>query len=369
MELSEAFQSPEARVLRTIMFVDMVGSTQLKEKNPEATWINTFAFFYEKITKPILDTNGEIVKFTGDGVMAAFEEAINAINAAVKIQEAIADAVRNRTIEVYASVGIATGKMIRFQTPGPNSSWDYIGSPVDRAARLCAVATAQAILVDDETQLSAPGTKITSKFGEVKYRSAREYYGEPQTISLEGLGEPVTFFEILWSDQRYGLRRAVPPASISPVTVAEWMDGSITKWDPSKRRGFIKSPEGEEFYYDQRFAVDISGISIGARVWFLPRPGPKPDARRTATCIIVLGQELTGTLVNIVDKEPGRVYGFVRVTGPMGMERNIYSFLGNNPLGLQRGDVVKFTVGENPKGPTANELERVGDQGSSSVSR
>lgn len=367
MELSEAFQSPEARVLRTIMFADMVGSTQLKEKNPEATWINTFAFFYDKITKPILDNDGEIVKFTGDGVMAAFEEAINAINAAIKIQEAIADAVRNHTIEVYASIGIATGKMIRFQTPGPNSSWDYIGTPVDRAARLCAVATAQAVLVDDETQLSAPGTKITSKFGEVKYRSAREYYGEPQTISLEGLGEPVTFFEILWSDQRYGLRRAVPPAPASPVVATEWMEGSITKWDPSKKRGFIKSPDGEEFYCDQRFAVDIGSATVGARVWFVPRAGPRPDTRRTAACILILGQELTGTIVNIVDKVPGRVYGFVRVTDRMGTERNIYSFLGNNPLGLESGDVVRFTVGENPKGPTANGLERVGNQGSSSL--
>jgi class 3 adenylate cyclase/cold shock CspA family protein len=339
------------------MFVDMVGSTELKENYSEATWINTFAFFYEKITKPVLDHRGEIVKFTGDGLMAAFEESIDAINAAIKIQEEISEAVRNRMIEVYASIGIATGRVVRFQTPGPNPSWDYIGTPVDCAARLCEIATAQAILVDEDTKSNAPLLRITSKFGQIKYRTPEDYVGEPQRVSLKGLRKPVTIYEILWSDQRYGLRRPVPPGEEILGRKEAMKAGTVIRWDPSAARAFIKSEEGEEFYSDSRYILEPNAVKVGARVWFIPRPNPYPSERKIAACLVVVGQEIKGTLKKIVDKNPEKIYGFVKIIDKTGTEASIYAPLGNNPLKFQTGDVISFTVSENPRGPIAVDIK------------
>jgi hypothetical protein len=66
MKLSEAFTSAESRVHGTALFIDMTNSTEMKEKEVEATWLGTYAMIFDCIVQEIeKSTHGKIVKFFG----------------------------------------------------------------------------------------------------------------------------------------------------------------------------------------------------------------------------------------------------------------------------------------------------------------
>lgn len=365
-KLSEALDDRESHPTVVTLFVDMVDSTNLKEKTPESNWLSTYAWFYETVTEPITQATGQIVKFTGDGVLAVFtdDRAADAINAAIKVQERIAEGVDNRRVEVSCSIGIATGEVVRFAIPGETPSADYIGGTVDRAARLCSAASPMAIFADEATIDAAIFTRVASQVGSITRprRTTDDYKGTRQTIALKGFSRPVNYYEILWGMQRFGVKsdtvsQAVierEQALISQVADAGvWgetkLPGQIKIWNDVNRRGFIQSGV-EELYFDARNVVQLSDhLAPGVKAFFVPRPGPRPEGRRTAACVVVLGQTLTGTLVNT---PPGRDFGFVRVMDSQGTSLDIYVYLGRGVGGFQVGDKLEFTLTENQLGPT-----------------
>src|SRR4051794_15405089 len=69
LSLWEAIASDDSRTNRTVMFVDMVGSTAAKENQPETTWVSTSAWFYAKVTETVQTACGDAVfKYLGDGI-------------------------------------------------------------------------------------------------------------------------------------------------------------------------------------------------------------------------------------------------------------------------------------------------------------
>lgn len=362
-KLSEALNDPDAHPQVVVMFVDMVDSTPLKEKTPEANWLSTYGWFYETVSGPIIQAGGQIVKFTGDGALAVFtdDKAVDAINASIKVQESITEGVDNRRVEITCSIGIATGEAVRFATPGDKPTADYIGSTVDRAARLCSVASPMAIFMDETTRLSTIATRITSQIGNITRprRPANEYIGSEQTIALKGFGRPVTYYEILWAMQRYGVkseavsqlereRMSLPvPTDTGVEERARASSGTIRSWNNVATRGFIESGS-EELYFDMRDLVKSSEHIIpGNKVFFVPRPGPRPEGRRTASCVVAKGQTLTGRLTIPL----GREFGFVRVTDAKGTTLDLYVYLGRGAGGFHTGDEILFMVDENNLGP------------------
>ena len=107
MKLSEAFNSPESLVDGAILFIDMSDSTSMKEKEPEVSWLSTYAWFFDLVADSVRESGGEIVKYLGDGVMAYYdlENVANAINAAIAVQEALKEA--NRDKQVSDSTGFS----------------------------------------------------------------------------------------------------------------------------------------------------------------------------------------------------------------------------------------------------------------------
>ena len=73
MKLQETFSSPESRIIRAVMFIDLTDSTGMKESQPEANWLNTLGWFYDLIVTKITEYGGSIVKFIGDGAMVVFD--------------------------------------------------------------------------------------------------------------------------------------------------------------------------------------------------------------------------------------------------------------------------------------------------------
>ena len=59
--LADTFASPNSRVTKTIVAVDLIGSTNMKEAHPEAQWLTTYGWFFDMLGKTIADYKGQIV--------------------------------------------------------------------------------------------------------------------------------------------------------------------------------------------------------------------------------------------------------------------------------------------------------------------
>ena len=78
---------PQSRQLAAIMFTDIVGYTALMGNDEQKAF--ELLKKNREIQKPIVEQyNGRWIKELGDGVMSSFSTASDAVNAAVKIQEA-----------------------------------------------------------------------------------------------------------------------------------------------------------------------------------------------------------------------------------------------------------------------------------------
>jgi len=341
----------------------------MKEQQPEASWLTTYAWFFDLLSETIGAYNGTIVKYLGDGAMAVFAEdsAADALNWAIKIQEELADARAKNVVSCLCSVGIGYGGVVEFDTP--QRLKDYIGSVVDKAFRLCGAANANAIFVDTDTVSAASMNRVQSRIGisTAPKRKAAEYQGAVESITLKGFSSPVNYHEIFWGSARYSvsapyvtklssqeapsqLAVATPPrAPESPAVAAGWTRGVVIRIGESF--GFIKAGE-EDFYFNSDFLFRRSlGVKLNDSVWFIPAdPLPRSKARR-ATEVLPLGGTLDGRLEKV---RPDRVYGFAHCENQHGEVKELFVFLGGGAE-WQSGTSIEFTVDENRKGPSGRD--------------
>jgi class 3 adenylate cyclase len=123
-----------SRVLVTLLFADLVGSTKAAGKMGDALWANTLDSCLDAIRRQIGRFGGVEVDRAGDGVFAVFDRPTQAIHCARSIQEAV----RSAGLEVR--IGIHTGECERVDG-------GYKGISVLTASRVCGQATAGEILV------------------------------------------------------------------------------------------------------------------------------------------------------------------------------------------------------------------------------
>jgi len=124
---------PQYRQLAAIMFTDIVGYTALMGKDEQ----KAFAFLTKnrEIQKPIIEQyNGRWIKELGDGVMASFNTASDAVNAAIKIQQAC-NAAKNFELKI----GIHMGEVV-FEND------DVYGDGVNIASRIETLGVGSSIL-------------------------------------------------------------------------------------------------------------------------------------------------------------------------------------------------------------------------------
>ena len=120
----------------------------------------------------IAEQGGEIVKQTGDGFFASFDNPRGAIEAAVAIQRALAAEI----VAPDVRIGLHTGAAFRTET-------DYGGQAVHVAARVGAAASGGEILVSTES-LDGIGSMFR--------------VSEPRAETLKGLVEPVEVVSVDW---------------------------------------------------------------------------------------------------------------------------------------------------------------------------
>ncbi len=84
--------------------------------------------------------HGTVVKMTGDGMHAVFDDALDALAATVDLQQALADPAATNGVPLRVRCGLHAGVVERRDN-------DYFGSPVNRAARIMSAAHGGQVLL------------------------------------------------------------------------------------------------------------------------------------------------------------------------------------------------------------------------------
>jgi hypothetical protein len=147
----------QSRQLAAIMFTDIVGYTALMGNDEQ----KAFELLHKnrEIQKPIIEEfGGKWIKELGDGVMASFSAASNAVYAAIKIQEACYN---SKAFELR--IGIHQGEVV-FE------NGDVFGDAVNIASRLQALAPPSGIFVSESVHRNVSNKNdIRSEFLRVEY--------------------------------------------------------------------------------------------------------------------------------------------------------------------------------------------------------
>jgi class 3 adenylate cyclase/tetratricopeptide (TPR) repeat protein/putative sterol carrier protein len=174
-----------------VLFTDLVGSTALRGRFGD-TAVEELRREHDRLLGGAVgDVSGRVVKGTGDGVMAVFDSAADALDAAVAIQQAIHDFNRRELFPepVAVRIGVSAGDITR-------EEGDCFGSPVIEAARLVDEASAGQILCAEAVRWLARGR------ADLSFRVVGE-------LELKGLAEPVRTVELTW-EPRVDAVTAVP---------------------------------------------------------------------------------------------------------------------------------------------------------------
>ena len=92
------------RVLATVLFLDVVGSTGLAAKLGDAVWRNQLEQFFQVVRKELARYRGREIDNAGDGFLAAFDGPARAVRCAL----AVSQAVRQLRFDIRA--GVHTGE-------------------------------------------------------------------------------------------------------------------------------------------------------------------------------------------------------------------------------------------------------------------
>ena len=160
---------------RTFLFTDIVDSTRLLETLGDEKWKRLLARHNQLVRERIVECGGEVIKQTGDGFFASFDNPKGAIEAAIAIQRALDAEIVAPDVRIGAHTGGA------FLTDAEFT--DYGGQGVHTAARIGAAAEPAEILVSRET-LDGIGSAFR--------------LSEPRTQALKGFEKPVDVVSVDW---------------------------------------------------------------------------------------------------------------------------------------------------------------------------
>lgn len=133
-------QASIAQGLLTFAFTDIVGSTRLWERAPEAAR-QALARHNELLERDVGASRGKIFKTVGDACCCVFEDPAGALRAAVRIQRDLQLEKWPEDVgELRVRIGIHTGEAIA-------AGGDYFGPTLNRVARLTSAAHGGQILL------------------------------------------------------------------------------------------------------------------------------------------------------------------------------------------------------------------------------
>lgn len=166
-----------------VVFIDIVGSTQLVTSRPPAEVVSVLNQFFGIVVEEVDRHCGLVNKFEGDATLAIFG-APNRLerpeDQALAAARAMAERIDSEMPECQAGIGVAAGQVVAGNV-GARERFEYtvIGGPVNEAARLCELAK------------SHPGRVLaTSDAVEGASENERARWSLGETVTLRGHERP-----------------------------------------------------------------------------------------------------------------------------------------------------------------------------------
>jgi class 3 adenylate cyclase/DNA polymerase III delta prime subunit len=192
---------------KSVLFTDLVDSTQLRVRLGDDGADTLRRVHDVLIAEAVVANGGTVVKGLGDGVMASFDSAANAVAGAIAVQQAAELHGRRGPEQALAiRVGISIGDV-------STEDGDVFGVPVVEAARLCAMAGSGEILAADVVRALARGRE--------------NFVFEPMgTVTLKGLPDPVDACRVVWEP----VLEAPPDSGGTQVPISAALAGAATPY-------------------------------------------------------------------------------------------------------------------------------------------
>lgn len=268
----------------TILFTDIKGSTAYFEKYGDAAGLLMVSTCNDAISDIVREHGGKVIKTIGDAVMASFDDCLQSVRGAIKMQERIyADAqLQPPDDRVSIRIGLNYG-------PGIVKSNDVFGDVVNVASRVESVGAPEQIVISDTLY------EQVVKSGEFKLNALGRF-------SLKGKGENRDLYEVQWTERIQPKRAAahtvvmttskssaIPKVRLQRIlkdgTVGDKYSLKQDKLEVGRLRGDVQFPDDEKMAplharfsmeKDQLFVEDISGVSsvfIGLIATYTMRDG------------------------------------------------------------------------------------------------
>jgi len=161
---------------RAILFTDIVGSTEMTARLGDRMAAKLVRAHDALVRGCLVRRSGREVKHTGDGIMAVFSSTPLAVDCAIDIQRAFHRYNSDTGEPIHIRIGLDCGEPIE-------DSNDFFGTTVQLAARLCAAADSDQILISNKT-LQEYGSADVPVYGH-RYR-------------LKGFAKPVLAYRCEW---------------------------------------------------------------------------------------------------------------------------------------------------------------------------
>jgi class 3 adenylate cyclase len=139
------------RVLATVMFTDIVSSTEKAARLGDRRWHDLIANHDRLIQDRILDYRGRTIRTTGDGVLATFDGPARAIRCALSLLDA------GRGLDLTLRAGLHTGECHL-------DGQDLAGVTVHIGARIASLAQGGQVLVSGTVRDLVVGSNIPFEF-------------------------------------------------------------------------------------------------------------------------------------------------------------------------------------------------------------
>ena len=164
----------------TVMFTDMVGSTNLTQTMGDEVAQQVVRAHNRIVREALNRFTGKEVKHTGDGIMASFAITSNCVEAAIFIQgETVKHNESNADLPLHLKVGINAGEPIAEDD-------DLFGTTVQVAARTVDKANSEQIFVTEIVHGICAGKGL-------------KFFNRGQFV-MKGVTEPITLYEAAWND-------------------------------------------------------------------------------------------------------------------------------------------------------------------------
>ena len=150
----------------TFLFTDLEGSTRLWEQQPDA--MRAALAWHDRLSREVVAAQGgRIVKTTGDGIHAVFDQAAAGVAAALELQRVLQSDESRFGVPLRVRAGLHAG-------PSEGRDGDFYGPVLNRAARLMSVAHGGQVLlsqaVADAARRHLPAPASLRDLGRVRLR-------------------------------------------------------------------------------------------------------------------------------------------------------------------------------------------------------